>query len=64
MNVLFLLTIVTTTPFATTLMDFSLVLVTLDTLEMEFFAAVITKQTHLPIKPALGIKIMRSFYDL
>ena len=64
MNVLFLLTIVTTTPFAVTLMDLSLALVTLDTLEMEFFAVVITKQTHLLIKPALKIKIIQSFYDL
>jgi hypothetical protein len=40
MNVLFLLTTVTTTPFATTLTDLSFALVKLDTLEMEFFAVV------------------------
>jgi MinD superfamily P-loop ATPase len=40
MNVLFLLTTVTTTPFATTLTDLLFALVTLDTLEMEFFAVV------------------------
>jgi hypothetical protein len=34
------LTTVATTPLATTLMDLSFVLVTLDTLEMEFFAKV------------------------
>jgi hypothetical protein len=40
MNVLFSFTTVTTTPFATTLMDLSFALVKLDTLEMEFFAVV------------------------
>ena len=40
MNALFLLTTVTKTPLATTLVDLSLVLVTMDTLEMELFAEV------------------------
>ena len=40
MNALFLLTTVTKTPLATTLMDLSSALVILDTLEMEFFAEV------------------------
>jgi hypothetical protein len=40
MNVPFLLITVTITPFATTLMDLSCALVTLDTLEMGLFAEV------------------------